>query len=124
LLNMPKGHRNENDNPSFVITAKMNINMSKLENEAWEIWQDIDRRKVIDLGFTSKAELLATALIQWQNGIPEARENATERLLRQILSKLNSGGFVQAPTLTDDEKDVLVDFAQNRQMLEDMIGDE
>lgn len=121
---MPKGQRNENNNPSFVITAKMNPELSPMESEAWGIWQEIDRRSVIQHGFTSKAELLASALIQWKNGKPDVTESTTERLLHQILNKLNSGGFTQAPTLTQDETDVLVDFAQNRQMLDDMIGDQ
>lgn len=121
---MPKGKHNENGNPSFVITAKMNPEVSDIEREAWAIWQGINRRDVIQSGFTSKAELLATALIQWRNGIPEAKENTTERLLRQILNKLNSGNFSQAPTLTQDETDALIDFAQNRSMLDDMIQGE
>lgn len=119
---MPKGTRNRDDNPSYVITAKMNPELSELEAQAWDIWQSIDRRTVIKQGFTSKAELLATALIQYVNGQPESHDNNTERLLKQILSKLNGVGFTQA-TLTQDESDVLIDFAQNRQMLDDLIGD-
>lgn len=120
---MPKGIRNRDDNPSFVITARMNPELSEAEAQAWEIWQSIDRRTVIKQGFTSKAELLATALIQYINGQPESRDGNVERLLKQILSKLNSGGFIQAPAFTQNETDVLIDFAQNRQMLDDLIGD-
>lgn len=120
---MPKGIRNRDDNPSFVITARMNPELSETEAQAWEIWQSIDRRTVIKQGFTSKAELLATALIQYINGQPESRDGNVERLLKQILSKLNSGGFIQAPAFTQNETDVLIDFAQNRQMLDDLIGD-
>lgn len=124
LPKMPKGHSNNSDNPSLVITAKMNPDASRLESEAWDIWQSITRRDVIQWGFTSKAELLATALIQWRNGKPDEKEDTTVRLLKQILSKLNNGNFNQSPELTQDESDVLMDFAQNRQMLDDMIGDE
>lgn len=120
---MPKGHSNDADNPSYVITAKMNPDVSELEREAWDIWQSINRRDVIQWGFTSKAELLATALIQWRNGKPDAQESTTDKLLKQILNKLNSGGFTQ-PLLSTDENDLLMDFAKNRQMLDDMIKGE
>lgn len=121
---MPKGHSNEARNPSYVITAKMNPDVSQAEAQAWDIWQSINRRDVIKAGFTSKAELLATALIRYYNqNLPDKQSNM-ESLLKQILSKLNSGSYTNSPVLSQNESDVLMDFAQNRQMLDDMIQGE
>ncbi len=121
---MPKGHINKEDNPSYVITAKMNPDVSPTERLAWDIWQGIDRREVIRRGFTSKAELVATALIQYYDQNPPEPKSNVEAFLKQILAKLNSGGYTVAPELTEDESDVLMDFAKNRQMLDDMIQGE
>lgn len=116
---MPKGQHSE-ERPSFVITAKMNPEVSELERQAWDIWQNINRRDVIKAGFTSKAELLATALIQYYDQNPPTPESEVQSLLKQILSKLNNGGYSAAtPELT--EEDILMEFAQNRQMMENFI---
>lgn len=117
---MPKKNT---DNPSLVITAKMNPDLSELERQAWDIWQSIDRREVIRRGFTSKAELLATALIQYESQVIPESKSEVETLLRQILKKLNEGVYITQP-LEQSESEVLMDFAQNRQMLDDMIKGE
>lgn len=111
------------EKPSLVITAKMNPELSDLERQAWDIWQSIDRREVIRRGFTSKAELLATALIQYEAQVIPDSTSEVENLLRQILKKLNEGFYMTQP-LEQSESDVLMDFAQNRQMLNDMIEGE
>lgn len=106
---------------SLVITAKMNPEVSQLESDAWDIWKSIRPRDAIRMGFTSKAEILATALIQWKQGHNETPESDVIRLLKQILSKLNNGYVPELP-FTQDESEILIDFAQNRQMLDDLIG--
>lgn len=109
------------DTPSLVITAKMNPEASELEREAWDIWQRIDRREVIRRGFTSKAELLATALIQYDAQAAPDPQSEVVPLLRQILHKLNEGNFAPGLEALEAPEDPLQDFAQNRQMLHEMI---
>ena len=121
---MPKGQHSE-DNPSFVITAKMNPELSATEREAWEIWQRVDRRTVLKAGFTSKAEYLATALIEYDRKEPMQRESRLEQLMAQILNRLNSG--VIASRQQDDEladEDVMLSFAHNRQMMNEYTGND
>lgn len=123
---MPKGFKNTDNNPSFVITAKMNPDVSEVESAAWDIWQSITRRDVLRAGFTSKAELLATALIQYHEGHSPEKRNVIEDKLDQILSRLKNVGVVyQDGELAVDNPDVLIDFAQNQQLLSAYIeGDQ
>ncbi|MCA0455668.1 MAG: hypothetical protein LCI00_16955 [Chloroflexi bacterium] len=123
---MPKGHPSTEDHPSYVITAKMNPEVSALERQAWEIWQSINRRDVLKAGFTSKAELLATALIQYYEQQPEGQQSRIEMMLQQIMGQLKSGyGYAPAPqTVDEDSTEIYLDFAQNRNLLDDMIQGE
>lgn len=116
---MPKGHNNSEDNPSYVVTAKMNPVMSELERGAWEIWQSISRRDLLRSGYTTKAEWLASAILSYYEGNTVKTQNKVEMMLEQILSRLKGGGAsFQQDGQEIEDVDVLIDFAQNQQLLD------